>query len=192
MGTERNIEAELHLQADVRPKFFRSRHVPLAIRDVIGDELNWLVEIGVLKKDDHSEWAAPIVLVPKKDGKFHICGDYKVTVNPVLEVDQHPLPLPEEIFASLSGGQKFTKLDLSHAYQQIMLHEESQKLVTINTHIGLYRYTRLPFGVASAPAIFQRAMDVVLQGVPNAMCYLDDIMVTGASDQQHLSTLAAV
>ena len=92
-----------------------------------------------------------------------------------------------DICLSLSGGQKFTKLDLSHAYQQIMLQEESQKLVTINTHKGLYRYTRWPFGVASAPAIFQQAMDVVLQGIPNAMCYLDDIMVTGASDQQHLA-----
>ena len=69
-----------------------------------------------------------------------ICGDHKVTVNPMLEVDQHPLPLPEEIFASLSGGQKFTKVDLSHAYQQFML--------LINTHKGLYRYTCLPFGVA--------------------------------------------
>ena len=192
LGTVRNIEAELHLQADVRLKFFHPRHVPLAIRDAIGDELDRLVEVGVLKKVDHSEWAVPIVPVPKKDGKFRICGDCKVTVNPVLEVDQHPLPLPEEIFASLLGGQKFTKLDLSHAYQEIMLQEESQKLVTINTHKGLYQYTRLPFGVASAPAIFQRAMDVVLQGIPNAMCYLDDIMVTGTSDQQHLAMLATV
>ena len=95
------------------------------------DELDWLVEVGVLKKVDHSEWAAPIVHVLKRDGKFHICNDCKVTVNPVLEVDQHPLPL-QEIFAFLSSGQKFTKLDLSHAYQQIMLQEGSQKLVTIH------------------------------------------------------------
>ena len=98
-----------------------------------------------------------------KDGwQFRICDDYKITINPVLEVDQHPLPLPEEILASLSGGQKFTTLDLFQAYQQLVLDESSHKLVTISTHKRLFQYTRLPLGVASAPAIFQRAMDVVL------------------------------
>ena len=65
---------------------------------------------------DHNEWATPIVPVPKRDGTIRICGDYKVSVNPALIVDQHPLPSAEEIFASLSGGQKFTKLDLLQAY----------------------------------------------------------------------------
>ena len=113
--------------------------------------------------------------VPKKDGKFRLCSYYKDTINPVLSVDQHPLPRPEEIFASLAGSRKFTKLDLAHAYQQMLLSEESKKLVIINTHKGLYQYTRLPFGFASTPAILQRAMDVVLQGSPNIMCYLDDV-----------------
>ena len=71
------------------------------------------------------------------------------------------------------------KLDLSQAYQQILLDKPSRKLVTINTHKGPYHYTRLPFGVASAPAIFQRTMDIVLQALPNVMCYIDDIIVTG-------------
>ena len=126
-------------------------------------------------KVEYSEWAAPVVPVPKKDGKFRLCSDYKVTINPVLSVDQHPLPRPVEIFASLAGGQKFITLDLAHAYQQMLPSEESQKLVIINTHKGLYQYTRLPFSFASTPAIFQRAMDVVLQGSPNVMCYLDDV-----------------
>lgn len=90
-------------------------------------------------------------------------------------MDQHPLPRPVEIFASLAGGQTFTKLNLAHAYQQMLPSEEFQKLVIINTHKGLYQYTRLPFGFTSTPAIFQRAMDVVLQGSPNVMCYLDDV-----------------
>ena len=125
-------------QLDARLTFFHPSHVPLAIQDAIGDELDWLVEVGVLKKVDHSEWAVPIIHVLKKDGKFRICGDCEVTVNAVLEVDQHPLPLQEEIFASLLSGLKFTKLDLSHAYQQIMLQEDSQKLVTINPLCAKY------------------------------------------------------
>ena len=80
------------------------------------------------------------------------------------------------------------KLDLSAAYQQMALDEKSSKLVTINIHKGLFRYARLPFGVASAPAVFQRTMDILLQGIPQVICYLDDILITGKSDAEHLAT----
>ena len=86
---------------------------------------------------------------------MRICGDYKVTVNRASTVDTYPLPRVNDLFASLAGGKTFTKLDLAHAYQQIPNDEKSQKLVVINTHGGLFQYKRLPFGVASAPAIFQ-------------------------------------
>ena len=81
--------------------------------------LEHLEDEGVLTEVKFSRWATPIVLVPKKDGTFSICGDFKVTVNPALEVDQHPIPKPEDIFASLSGGQRFSTLDLTQAYQQL-------------------------------------------------------------------------
>ena len=92
----------------------------------------------------------------------------------------------------LSGGQRFTKLDLSAAYQQMLLEEESCKLVTINTHLGLFRYCRLPFGIASAPTIFQRAMDTLLQGIPHVICYIDDVLVTGLTEKEHLQNLTQV
>ena len=75
----------------------------------------------------------PIVAVPKSDGRIRICRDYKVTVNPHIEPDRHPLPKPDDLFASLSGGKKFTKIDLSHAYLQIMLDDESKEFMVINT-----------------------------------------------------------
>ena len=81
-----------------------------------------------------------------------------MALNASLEVDQYPLPWPEDLVALLAGGQHFSKIDLSHAYQQMILEESSQELVTINTHKGLYCYNHLPFGVASAPALFQKAM----------------------------------
>ena len=115
----------------------------------------------------------------KPDNSIKVCGDYKVTVNSVLEVDQHPLPNPEELFVALSRGVKFSKLDLSRAYQQILLDEDSREYVTINTHKGPYRPTRLPFGVSSASAIFQLKIEQVLQGTPMVVCRVDDIFISG-------------
>ena len=70
-------------------------------------------------------------------------------------------------------------MDLAHAYQKIKLQEESRKYVTINTHKGFFQYTQLPFGVAIAPAVFQRTMENLLQGLSNVCIYLDDILVIG-------------
>ena len=189
LGTVKPYKATLQVQPDAAPWFFKARPVPFAIRSAIGKELDRLEQKGILEKVSHSDWAVPIVSVPKKDGRFRICGDYKVTVNQVLSVDQYPLPKPEDLFATLAGGTVFSKLDLSQAYLQVQLEEESMPYVTINTHQGLYRQTRLPFGVASAPALFQKMMDVVLQGIPGVICYIDDILVSGKDDEGHLKSL---
>ena len=179
LGTMSNIYAKLKLKKDVSPKFHRSRPIPFALRETVAQELNRLESEGVLKKVEHSKWAAPIVPIPKKDGKVRICGDYKVTINQAIDIDQYPLPRLADLFATLTKGKYFTKLDLSQAYQQMQLEETSAQYLTINSHQGLYQQTRLPFGVASAPATFQRAMDTILQGVKGTICYIDDILVTG-------------
>ena len=85
-----------------------------------------------------------------------------------------------------------TKLDLAHAYQQIPLTDNLKRYTTINTHKGLFRYNRLPFGVASAPAIFQCTMDSLLQDLPYVCIYLDDILTTGPTDETHTKMLNEV
>ena len=147
---------------------------------------------GVIKKVATSEWAAPIVTPVKKDGSVRVCGDFKVTINSQLEVDEYPLPCIADIYASLGGGTLFSVLDLRHAYLQMEVEEHSRPFLTINTIRGLYQYQRLPYGVASAPAIWQRAMDQILQGIPGVFCYLDDIIVTGSTLEEHLERLVAV
>lgn len=127
----------------------------------------------------------------KADGSVHICRDFKVIVNPYLDIPEYPFPTSDELFTKLNGGQQFPKLDLSQAYNDIVLDTDSRKYVTINTHQGLYRYTRLPFGIASAPAIFQQTMDAILQGLNKVGYILDDILVTGANDSEHKQILEA-
>ena len=83
--------------------------------------------------------------------------------------------------------KKFSKVDFANAYQQVLLDEESRELVAVNTHRGLYQFTRLPFGIASAPEVFQNLMDQILQRTGGTGCYLDDIIVTGKNDEDHLN-----
>ena len=111
------------------------------------------------------------------------------TVNPHLKVDQYPLPFIEDILANLGGGNTFSKVDLNLAYLQMELDEESKILATISTHKGLHRFNCLSFGIASAPAIWQRAMEQVLEGIPKTQCLLDDIIVAGSSEEEHLQFL---
>ncbi|KAL9950577.1 hypothetical protein ACROYT_G043093 [Oculina patagonica] len=192
LGTMQGVKAKLFVKSESKPKFFKPRPVPYALKGAIEQELDRLESMGVIEKVRYSEWAAPIVPVVKPDNSIRVCGDYKVTVNSVLEVDQHPLPNPEELFVTLSGGEKYSKLDLSRAYQQILLDDDSREYVTINTHKGLYRPTRLPFGVSSASAIFQSKIEQVLQGIPMVVCRVDDILISGKNDQDHLDHLNEV
>ena len=141
----------------------KARPVPYSLKAKVEAELNRLLEHGITEPVRFADWAASIVPVLKRDGSIRICGDYKVTTNRVAKLDKYPLPRIEDLFASLSGGTCFSKLDLSHAYQQIELEEESREYTIINTHKGLFRYNRLPFGIASALSIFQREMDTLLR-----------------------------
>ena len=139
-----------------------------------------------------SEWATPIVIVPKKVGTIRLCWDFRMTVNKALKVDKYPLPRVEDMFATLGGSTIFSKVDLRWAYNQMELDEDAQAVCTINTQKGLYRYNRLPVGVASAPAIWQRTMEQVLQGVVKTECLLDDIIIAGADEDEHFKILEEV
>ena len=192
LGKIKGITARLYPKAGARPRFYRSRPVPFSIRGKVEAEIDRQVKSGILEPVQFAEWGTPVVPVIKGDGSVRLCGDYKATVNQETKVDTYPLLRIEDIHASLAGGTVFSKLDLSHAYQQVTLDKESKQYVIINTHKGLYRLNRLPFGVASAPSMFQRIMEGVLRGIPGICVYIDDILVSGRTDQEHLQNLEAV
>lgn len=192
LGHCTKVKAHIQLMANAQPKFFKPRPVPFALVDAVKEEIQRNVEKGILERIDSSDWAAPIVPIRKATGKIRICGDFKVTINSQIVIDQHPIPSVDELLARLNNGEKFTKIDLSDAYLQLELDEGSKQLVVINTPLGLFKYNRMPFGIANAPAIFQRTIDQVLAGVPNCVAYLDDILVTGKDEVEHLKTLDLV
>ena len=191
LGCLKGVQVKIYVDPQVPPKFCRARRVPYALRDRVNEKLEQLKKTGMIEPVRFSEWAAPIVSLVKSSGAIRICGDYKLTANPAARADMYPLPRIEDILASLAGGKLFSKLDLADAYMQIPLDEESKKYTIINTEKGLFRYNRLPFGISAAPAIFQRTMENVLQGIPGVCVYVDDILVTSKNEEGHLRTLDA-
>ena len=192
VGTVKNAKAKLILKPDAVPKFCTPRPVPYALKTAVEMEIQRLENEGAWEKVTYSEWATPLVPIMKENGRVRLCGDYKVTVNPNLQVAQHPLPNPKDMFAALAGCTVFSKLDLRQAFQQLEMDKQSQELCTVNTSLGLYRPKRLPYGVASSPAIWQQTMDKIFAGIPGVFCFIDDILVAGKNAKEHQDRLKLV
>lgn len=191
-GEIRNVEVNLVLKEKAMPVFCKPHNVPFALRPAVEAELEKLVANDIIYPVTQSEWATPIVVVPKENGSVRICGNYKLTVNPKLRTDHYPLPVPDEIFNKISGAKVFCKLDLANAYSQCRVSKDSQEMLTINTHKGLFRYRRLPYGVSSAGPVFQGLMENILLGLGNTFCYLDDILIIAKNVEEMKVRLDAV
>jgi len=179
LGCCTRAEVSLRVKPNSAPVFCNKRTVPYAAVPLVEAELKRLEEKGVITPITYSKWAAPIVVVKKSNGTVRICADFSTGLNSALEEHHYPLPVPDDLFAILNGGTCFAKLDLADAYLQVPVEAQSRELLTINTHRGLYRYNRLPFGIKTAPAAFQQIMDTMLNGLDGAAAYLDDIIIVG-------------
>ena len=126
LGKMKNIQARIQVKEDARPRFWKARPVALARKPAVDEALRELEAERVIKKVATSEWAAPIVTPVKKDGSVRVCGDFKVTINSQLEVDEYPLPCIDDIYASLGGGTLFSVIDLRQAYLQMEVEEHSR------------------------------------------------------------------
>ena len=169
-----------------------SNHPLNLCSDPNGQELKRLEEMKVVIPVTYSRWAAPIVVVKKADGSIRLCADFSIGLNAALEDHQYPLPTPDDLYTILNGGTCFAKLDLTEAYLQVEVAATSRELLTINTHRGLFQFTRLPFGVKTAPAIFQLIMDTMLTNVEGTAAYLDDIIIVGQSNQELTERISRV
>jgi len=188
----KNYKAEILLKNNVKPIFHKAYTVPFKLRDKVNIEIKGLVNEGILEQFKFSKWASPIVIVPKKNGSIRICVDCNVTINTFIQTQHYPLPNIEDLFASMANCAVFCVLDLSEAYQQLELSTNSKEYLTINTLKGLFRFTRLTFGVASAPAIFQSTIDQILLGLENVFCYLDDILIGEKTVEKYRQKLELV
>ena len=188
-GTIQGVKAKIHVKDGSKPKFCKARSVPFAMRQAVEKEIERLEELGIITPVANSEWAIPIVIVPKSDGSVRLCGDYKNTINPHIDNDVYPIPSVDEVFEKMQGGSRFTKIDLTQAYLQVELHESSKDLLVINTCKGLKRPNRMLNGVKPATGIFQRRMDNALCDAEKTVVRIDDILLTEKDDDEHLSNI---
>ena len=191
-GKVKGVNTTLTLKENAQPKFGKARPVPYTLKVNVEKELECLKHEGIIQKEDHSDWATLIVAVRKGDSTVRICGDYKTTVNPQLQVDQYPLPKFQDIFASLAGRQRFTKIDLRQAHNQLEVNDNFKIYLAINTHKGLYSCNRLVFGISASPSIWQRTMDQVLKEYPTPVIFWMTSSSQEKTDDEHLKTLEAV
>src|SRR5277367_2522592 len=191
-GRYSSLKVDIDIDSQAVPKYFKARPLPLALQDKVKKRLEQHVEDGSLVRVSNAKWATPIVPVVNQDGSVRITGDYRLTLNPVTKQVQYPIPLTTDLFAKLSGGIIFSKIDLHSAYLQFQLSPESKHLTTINTTFGLFEYNCMPFGICSASAIFQREMDKLFSGISGVAVFEDDIVCTGKTVHEHNETLNEV
>ena len=122
----KGITVNLNIKPDSRPNILKARHIPYAIKPKVEAELESLVNRGVMEPVSWSEWATLIVPVTKKDNSVRICGDFEVSINPVLEAEHYPLLCIEDLFTSLAGRHKFSKINLNQAYLQMQVDEKAR------------------------------------------------------------------
>lgn len=191
LGLVRNHTHKVKLRHNVSPVQARLRRLPMTLRDQVSEEIFKLEREGVIERVDASEWVSPIVVVKKQDGNIRMCIDLRAP-NQAVVIDSFPLPHIDELLNSLGGSSYFSKLDLASAYHQVRLDPVSRDLTAFITHEGLFRFKRVCFGLASAPAAFQQIMSKILKDCPGVQFYLDDVIVYGSSLQEHDANLRRV
>jgi len=151
-----------------------------------------LLESGIIIEST-SPYNNPLVLVRKKNGKLRMCVDFR-ELNAITKREFYPIPNAQEIFDRLSGKKFFSTIDLSKGYYQIKLDPSSQSKTAFSTSTGHYQFTRLPFGLTSAPTSFQSVLEKILVKEKQTKCavYIDDVIVFGADKKQHDANLLDV
>lgn len=192
LGTWKNSEYHIELRKDAKPYHGKPYTVPKAYEQVLRREVERLVSVGVLRKINRSEWAAPTFAIPKKNGTIRFITDFRELNKRIL---RKPFPLPkiQDMLLKLTGFQYASALDLNMGYYHIKLDPHSRRLCTIVLPWGKYEYLALPQGLCNSPDVFQEKMSDLMEGLEFVRTYIDDLLVlTTGSFEDHLQKLDTV
>lgn len=185
-------EHKIIIKENSVPVVYNARKIPLSIKNDLKKELDNLEKLEIIEKvDEPTDWVHPMVVVRKPNGKIRICLD-PVELNKVIKREFFQIPTVEELLTELSGAKVFSILDANQGFYQIPLDDQSKKLCTFATPFGRYMFSRLPFGVSSAPEVFHKQFKQIFEGIPGQISYIDDLLVFGKNQKEHDNNLRKV
>lgn len=186
------VQAHIRTHAHIKPVFQPLRRVPIPMEEPVNKKLDDLLRRDIIEaKQGPTTWVSPLVVVGKASGEPRICLDLR-RVNEAVIRERFPMPVVEEYLARLGRGKLWSKLDIREAFHQVELAPDSRDVTTFITSRGLFRFKRMPFGLVTAPEIFQRIMEELLSGCDGTFWYLDDIIIEGANKEIHDRNLQKV
>ena len=192
LGRTSLIEHRIELTPGTRPKYIPAYRMPHSRKEIVEELVNDMVRQGVVSPSA-SPFNSPLILVPKKDGSFRPCVDFRA-LNSITLPDRYPLPVLSEVLNSLGGKKVFSTLDLLSGFWQVPLAEESKELTAFSTPSGHFKFEVMPFGLRNSPITFVRLMSMVFgNSKPDSvLTYLDDVVVFSVTPEEHLKDVKAV
>lgn len=189
VGETTLIEHDIVLEKN-QPLYVRPRPVPFHLRGIVADQLEKMLKLNIIRESS-SPWSSPILLVPKADGKYRFCVDFR-RLNERTKKDRTPMPRIDDIFAEIGEARVFTSLDLLSGFWQVPLTSRAQEYTAFSVGNRHFEFVKTPFGLTGAPATFARLMQKILGGMPNTVVFGDDVLIFSSSEEQHLEHVRAV
>jgi hypothetical protein len=187
MGACKGEPVKIHIDHSIKPVAQPHRRIPFHVRKKVEEKIRELEQSDIIEPaEGPTPWVSPIVVVPKPHDPddVRICVDMRL-VNRAIIRERHVIPTIDDIISDLNGCEVFSKLDLKQGYHQLLLHPDSRHLTTFSTHIGLFRYKRLNFGMSCSAEIFQKKIADIIRGIPGVRNISDDIYIGGRNDSEH-------
>jgi hypothetical protein len=181
----------INVKPEITPVIHAPRKVPIALRDRVKAELQRMVDMDVIERQDEpTEWVSSMVVVVKPN-KIRICIDQK-DLNRAIKREHYPMQTVDDIVTRMPNAKIFSIIDACSEFWQIQLYDASSCLCTFNTPFGRYRLKRLPFGISSASEVFQKQMSQMFEDLDGVECVVDDILVWGNNEVEHNRRLKQV
>lgn len=161
------------------------RRVPLALLPKVKEKLTAMERNGIItKRDEPTAWVNSMLIVEKKDGSIRLCLDPR-ELNKAIMREHYTVPTFDDVLPQLSGKSIFSIIDMKDGFWHVELDDESSRLVTFNTPFGRYSFTRLPFGISSAPEVFQKRAQQTFGDIEGVAVIFDDIIIAASSVEEH-------
>ena len=192
IGHTELLKHKIIIENNAHPISHRPYRISPIEAEYLQKELDKYCKLGVITPSN-SPWAAPVILVKKKNGDYRMVIDYR-KLNAITKKDSYPLPRIDDLLDTLGKAKIFSALDMRAGFHQVPLEQDSKELTAFTTKFGTYHYNTLPMGLVNSPATFQRLIDLCFRPLINKclVAYIDDLNVYSLDHHQHLNHLEQV